>query len=177
MLLPYNLKMKQIKHPGSFIREKILKPRNLTISALAQLLEVNRSNLSNLINGKISLSKDMASKLESSFGISAENLLTMQLEFDSEQQCQESVNVKARTYVAPFLEIHANDIELTFTNSIDMRARLAVFLRILIHSTTGYLSKVDFPGFSKTWLGWLGRNSIRFCMGTGRIIWLGIWSR
>ena len=159
MLLPYNLKMKQIKHPGSFIREKILKPRNLTISALAQLLEVNRSNLSNLINGKISLSKDMASKLESSFGISAENLLTMQLEFDSEQQCQESVNVKARTYVAPFLEIHANDIELTFTNSIDMRARLAVFLRILIHSTTGYLSKVDFPGFEDSqrpgWDGWV----------------------
>ena len=56
--------MKLYKHPGFFIREEVLKPRHLTITAAAQLLNVNRPNLSNLINGKISLSKDMAVKID-----------------------------------------------------------------------------------------------------------------
>ena len=151
--------MRQSSHLGTFIREEIFKPRHLTITAAARLLGVNRPNLSNLINGKISLSKEMAAKFEQSFEISAEKLLAMQLEFDSEKAVDEFPRVKARPYVAPFLEIHANDIELSFSRWIDMRAKLAVFLRILIHSTTAHISKIDFPGYEDSqrpgWDGWL----------------------
>ena len=66
--------MRQSSHLGTFIREEIFKPRHLTITAAARLLGVNRPNLSNLINGKISLSKEMAAKFEQSFEISAEKL-------------------------------------------------------------------------------------------------------
>ena len=155
--------MKLYKHPGFFIREEVLKPRHLTITAAAQLLNVNRPNLSNLINGKISLSKDMAVKFEKAFEVSAEKLLAMQLEFDSQHEFDESSIIQTRPYVAPFLDIHANDIESTFTKSIDMRARLAVFLRILIHSTTAHLSQVDIPGYEDSqkpgWDGWVESQS------------------
>lgn len=155
--------MKQRKHPGTFIREEILKPRRLTISAAARLLGVNRPNLSNLVNGKISLSRDMAVKLEKAFEISAEKLLAMQLEFDSQYEFDESRIIQTRPYVAPFLEIHANDIESSFSRSIDMRARLAVFLRILIHTTTPHLSQVDLPGYEDSqrpgWDGWVESQS------------------
>ena len=156
-------KMKNKSHLGTYIREEIFKPRHLTVTAAARLLGVNRPNLSNLINGKISLSKDMAAKFEQSFEISAEKLLAMQLEFDSEKALEKFPRIKARPYVAPFLEIHANDIELSFSRRIDMRAKLAVFLRILIHSTTAHISKIDFPGYEDSqrpgWDGWLESSS------------------
>ncbi len=149
--------MRQTRHLGTFIREEIFKPRHLTVTAAARLLGVNRPNLSNLINGKISLSKEMAAKFEQSFEISAEKLLALQLDFDSEKAVDEFPRVKARPYVAPFLEIHANDIELSFSRWIDMRAKLAVFLRILIHSTTAHISKIDFPGYEDSQRpGWDG---------------------
>ena len=46
----------------------------------------------------------------------------------------------------PFLAIKANDIEGWVSHNIPARSRLAVFLRTLVHSTGGGLTKVDFPG-------------------------------
>lgn len=54
---------------------------------------------------------------------------------------------KAAAHVTPFLGLKANDLERWITyDCIRSRSRLAVLLRILIHSTGDALSKVDFPG-------------------------------
>lgn len=48
------------RHPGHFIRDTLLPEYGLSISALAGRLELNRSNLSNVLNGKSDVSRDLA---------------------------------------------------------------------------------------------------------------------
>ncbi len=52
---------------GQIIREKVI-PSDMTVSEAARRLEVGRVALSNLLNGKASLSPKMALKLERTFG-------------------------------------------------------------------------------------------------------------
>jgi hypothetical protein len=49
-------------------------------------------------------------------------------------------------YVPPFLIIKANNVEKWASANISARNRLAVLLRMLVHSTSSGLTKVDFPG-------------------------------
>ena len=47
-------------HPGSFIRTEILNELGLSVSRAADILGVRRATLSDLVNGKASLSPEMA---------------------------------------------------------------------------------------------------------------------
>lgn len=70
--------MKNPPHPGELVREDVLKPMGLTVTRAAQLLDVSRSNLSLLLNGRIDLSPEMALRLEAAFGLEAGMLMGMQ---------------------------------------------------------------------------------------------------
>ncbi len=70
-------------HPGSFIEDEILGPLNLSISQAAEVLGVRRATLSDLINGKASLSPEMALRIEKAFAVSMDMLLRMQAWFDA----------------------------------------------------------------------------------------------
>ena len=59
------LRMLKPPHPGAFIRTEILEPRGLSVTAAAQVLQVSRPALSNLLNGKADLSRDMALRVPS----------------------------------------------------------------------------------------------------------------
>lgn len=50
-------------HPGIFIQEDILEEFNLTQEALAQRLGVSRRSINQLVNGKRSITADMALRL------------------------------------------------------------------------------------------------------------------
>ena len=76
------LAMKNPPHPGDFIRTEILEPAGLTVTAAAAALKVSRSALSSLLNGKASLSGDMALRIEKAFGVRMETLMRMQSSFD-----------------------------------------------------------------------------------------------
>ena len=65
-------------HPGALVREDVLKPRGLTVTAAAGLLGVSRSNLSLLLNERIDPSPEMALKLEAAFGLEADMLMGVQ---------------------------------------------------------------------------------------------------
>lgn len=69
-------------HPGELIYEDILKENNLTVSKVSEMLNVTRSALSNVLNGKAALTPNMALRLEMVFGGSALFWLKMQLAFD-----------------------------------------------------------------------------------------------
>ena len=69
-------------HVGSFIREEILEPLNLTVAKASEVLDVRRATLSDLINEKASLSPEMALRLEKAFGVSMDTLLNMQKLYD-----------------------------------------------------------------------------------------------
>jgi addiction module HigA family antidote len=69
-------------HPGELLKEEVLAPLGLSVTAAADILGVGRPALSAVLNGKASLSPEMALRAEKAFGISMELLLKMQLQYD-----------------------------------------------------------------------------------------------
>ena len=69
-------------HPGAFVREMVLEHHGLSVTRAARVLGVGRQALSALVNGRVSMSPEMATRFEKAFGISRELLLRMQLAYD-----------------------------------------------------------------------------------------------
>ena len=65
-------------HPGEFIRAEVLDELGLSVTRAAKLLGVSRTALSNLLNGRSSLSPDMATRIEREFNVSMSMLMRMQ---------------------------------------------------------------------------------------------------
>ena len=75
-------RLDQPTHPGVFLHLEILAPFSLSVTKAAALLGVTRPTLSALLNGRSSLSIEMAIRFEKVFGIAMATLLKMQLAFD-----------------------------------------------------------------------------------------------
>jgi addiction module HigA family antidote len=131
--------------PGDYVRETILRPKKMSVTAAAKLLGVGRPALSNFLNGNAALSADMAARIERAFGIPAQQLLDVQATSDAARAKTKGAPSNTKAYVPPFLEIRANEIE-SWAASITARTRFAVFLRTLVNSTGVGLTSVDFPG-------------------------------
>lgn len=132
-------------HPGRYVRETLLKPAKITVTKAANLIGITRPNVSNFLNGKVSISTEMAVRIERVFNIPAQVLLDMQTAYDAQQAKEKGTPTNTRAYVPPFLAIKAKQLE-NWANGNNSRSRLSVFLRILVHSTGHGLTKVDFPG-------------------------------
>ena len=65
-------------HPGEVLLEDVIKPLGMTITEAAKGLGVNRKTLSDLVNGKCSLTPDMAVRIAEATKTSAESWLNMQ---------------------------------------------------------------------------------------------------
>ena len=65
-------------HPGSFLHTELTEGRNLTVTGAAEALHVTRPALSAVLNGKASLTAEMALRFEKAFGLSMETLMRMQ---------------------------------------------------------------------------------------------------
>ena len=76
------MRMLNPPHPGDFIRTEIIEAHDLTVTAAAKVLGVGRPALSSLLNGKASLSGDMALRLEKAFGVDMETLMRMQSSYN-----------------------------------------------------------------------------------------------
>ncbi|HEU0215041.1 MAG TPA: HigA family addiction module antitoxin [Stellaceae bacterium] len=84
--------------PGEFIREEILDELGLSVSAAAEALGVRRATLSDLINGKASLSAEMALRIEKAFGVKMETLLNMQAWHDAHAMRQRAGEIDVKRY-------------------------------------------------------------------------------
>ena len=140
----YKTMNKKPQHPGVFIREEVL-PDGMTVKAAAELLKIERPNLSRMLNGKAALSPGLAERIQQAFGFSAEKLLKMQASYNAEISRNSNASSPVGSYVPPFLQIQAQQIE-NWASEIQARRRLPVLLRILVNSTGIGLEKVDFPG-------------------------------
>lgn len=69
-------------HPGGFIRNEVLVPLGLSVTQAASVLGVTRPALSAFLNGRSSLSPEMALRLEKAFGVRMDTLMRMQTSFD-----------------------------------------------------------------------------------------------
>jgi addiction module HigA family antidote len=85
-------------HPGTFIREEVLEPLDLSIARAAEILGVRRATLSDLINGKASLSAEMALRVEKAFGVNMDIMLRMQAWYDAHLMRARSDEIDVRKY-------------------------------------------------------------------------------
>ena len=69
-------------HPGEILREDILKEMNLTITVAAQGLGVSRKHLSAILKEQVSITAEMAVRLEQAFGVEAGFWLDLQKKYD-----------------------------------------------------------------------------------------------
>lgn len=79
-------------HPGIILLEDWIKPLNLSISEFALKLGTSRKNLSEIVNGKIGISPEMALKLSKALNTSAKLWLNVQLSYDL-WQAKQRVNL------------------------------------------------------------------------------------
>ena len=86
-------------HPGDFIRTEILEELGLTVSKAAEVLEVRRATLSDLVNGKSGVSPEMALRIEKAFGVSMDTLLKMQTWFDTYTMRERAHQITVKPFI------------------------------------------------------------------------------
>ena len=93
---------KRSLHPGPYLREKVVNPSGLTGGEISELLGINRSTLSELLNEKCSLTLEMAIRFEVTFGvvfdIKMEELMRMQAEWDAVELQRKRKKLGARPF-------------------------------------------------------------------------------
>ena len=115
-------------HPGEFIREQVLAPRGLSVSAAARTLRVRRHNLGDVIIGKVGLSIMMALRIEMAFGTPMEKLLRMQLACDIAAARARSADIDIKPYRPGKLQprIGGPGEEFRETPYLPLTARVAI---------------------------------------------------
>jgi addiction module HigA family antidote len=87
-------------HPGVFLKEEVIEPLKLTITTASRILGVTRPALSKLLNGRASLSPEMALRFEKAFGLKMDTLLRMQTSYDIAQVRKAANKIKVERYAA-----------------------------------------------------------------------------
>ena len=90
--------MKNPPHPGEIIREEVIHALGLSVTHAAKLIGVRRATLSDVTNGKSSVSAEMALRLEKAFGVSMDLLLKMQAGYDAAQARLHESAIKVRRF-------------------------------------------------------------------------------
>jgi addiction module HigA family antidote len=68
--------------PGEILREDFMKPMGISMNKLSRDIAVPPNRISEIVNGKRSISADTALRLERYFGVEAQFWLTLQSEYD-----------------------------------------------------------------------------------------------
>lgn len=76
------MKMYNPPHPGKVLYGLYLEPANISITKAAQMLNIPRAALSEIVNGKRNISPRVAIKLEKAMGCKADTWLRMQAAYD-----------------------------------------------------------------------------------------------
>lgn len=85
-------------HPGTFVREEIIEELELSIQKAATVLGVRRATLSDFVNGKASLSPEMALRIEKAFGVNMDTLLRMQAWFDGFEMRERTAEIRVEKF-------------------------------------------------------------------------------
>src|SRR5712691_8463409 len=88
-------------HPGDFIRTEVLDELGLSVSKAAEILDVRRATLSDLVNGRAAMSPEMALRIEKAFGVDMDMLLQMQAWHDARTMRRRTDQIHVRRYKPP----------------------------------------------------------------------------
>ena len=94
------MRMYNPPHPGVFLKEEVIEPLKLTITTASRILGVTRPALSKLLNGRASLSPEMALRFEKAFDLKMDTLLRMQTSYDIAQARKAANKIKVERYAA-----------------------------------------------------------------------------
>ena len=94
------MRMYNPPHPGVFLKEEVIQPLKLTITTASRILGVTRPAVSKLLNGRASLSPEMALRFEKAFGLKMDTLLRMQTSYDIAQARKAANKIKVKRYTA-----------------------------------------------------------------------------
>ena len=83
-------------HPGIMVKPE-LQERGISQKDFAKMLDVQASHLSEVLNGKRSLSAELAVKIQNAIGIPAEILLSAQAQYELESVVTKSNNNQNET--------------------------------------------------------------------------------
>ena len=72
-------------HPGPFIRAQVLDRLALSVTEAAEAVGITRAAFSAFLNGRASLSAEMALRIEKAFAVPMDQLMHMQCDFDIAQ--------------------------------------------------------------------------------------------
>jgi len=86
-------------HPGAFIKTEVIDELGLSVTKAAEVLGVRRATVSELVNEKAALSREMALRLEKAFQLNMDMLLRMQAWFDATEMRKQSGKIKIAPYV------------------------------------------------------------------------------
>ena len=86
--------MKNPPHPGQTIKLDCLDPLGLTVTKATPVLGITRQALSNVINGRVGISAEMAIRISKAFGGTPEVWLRMQTAYDLVQAQKKKINVQ-----------------------------------------------------------------------------------
>ena len=73
--------MKEPPHPGEIIREEVIRPLGLSVTAAASALGVTRQALSAFLNERSDLSPEMALRIEMALGPKADVMMGVQTDY------------------------------------------------------------------------------------------------
>ncbi len=85
-------------HPGEFLRTELVEPLGLSVTKTADVLGVRRATLSDLLNGKASLSPEMALRFEKAFDVSMDFMLRMQALHDAARMRRQRNDIEVRRF-------------------------------------------------------------------------------
>jgi len=90
--------MKNPPHPGDLIKTEVIEALGLSVSKAAEILQVRRATLSDLLHGKAALTPEMALRLEKAFGPDMDHLLRMQLAYDVAKTREHALGISIKRY-------------------------------------------------------------------------------
>jgi len=70
------------RHPGEIVKSLCIEPLGLSITEAAKALKISRPTLSKLVNGRMSITPEMAVRLSMVFNTSDELWINMQAGYD-----------------------------------------------------------------------------------------------
>ncbi|MBW6509212.1 MAG: HigA family addiction module antidote protein [Desulfuromonadales bacterium] len=88
--------LKNHPHPGEILREDVLLPLNIDVTDAANRLDIARSTLSRIINGRSGISPLLALRLEKSGVSTARFWMTLQSNYELSKAMQQNDDLKVK---------------------------------------------------------------------------------
>lgn len=159
---------------GDYIRECVIPP-HMSVTEAARRMGVSRVALSNLLNGRASLSTAMHRRLERTFGADPHALREAQERGEDERRRDEEKAIAVRAYAPELVSIKARQISDWARRDTASRRELPVLIRRLVHSTGHGIRVADFPGYDNAerpgWDGWIEADESTAWIPSGKSGW------